>query len=440
MFKKLFIIWLIALTPILLFAKKEALIVAVGKYKNSKRVLHVGHDISKMEYLLEKQGFRVTILKDHQATYRNVVRHLKSYQQLSKNDVFVFYDTSHGVQIPDLNGDEADGQDEAFALYDATFDNVSIADVKGILVDDELELLLDRIHAKKLMIIDACHSGSFYKSSSFFIANSSDSYTTKALNCSKNFYNNRKKFFSKTHKTDIKNLVVLSASKDNQLSIDTPTKGGLFTDTIYHVWDKNPNITFKDLTHKSMQIIKEQKFNNIKPQQPQLHSSNNQENTDMSLYLQDVEGYLDMTVKKSRKNPIFIKSVRPHYRVNSSIFFDINTRHKKGYLYILNVGEKKIERIFPNRYFSSSQILSTKFRFPSKKFAIQADITNHKRQQRTVAYAILSDTPIIQLEQNEKLSFELLKKIFGNPNKKGWWSDMFSSKVSVAKSDFWVFR
>jgi len=34
---------------------------------------------------------------------------------------------------------------------------------RGLLIDDELEILLGQISAKKLMIIDACHSGSFYK-------------------------------------------------------------------------------------------------------------------------------------------------------------------------------------------------------------------------------------------------------------------------------------
>jgi len=429
MFKRLFLIGILSLAPLSLFAKKEALIVAVGQYKNSKKMLHVGHDISKMEYLLEQRGFEVTVLRDAQATYRNVVKHLKSYQDLSRNDVFVFYDTSHGVQIPDLNDDEADGLDEAFALYDATFDNESIADVKGILVDDELELLLGKISAKKLMIIDACHSGSFHKGLS-------TGYTTKGLHRSQSFHNSKKSFFSKRYNQKVENLVVLSASKDSQLSIDTPKNGGLFTDTLYKILDKNSNINFKDLTSKSVEIIKQKKFNNLKPQEPQLHSTNNHENIEIDVYLQEketksggnVEDYLDRIIQKSQGNRISIHSIKQHYRVGSSIYFDINTFRKKGYLYILNVGANKIERIFPNRFFTSSRIVSTRFRFPSKGFDIEADISNNKRQERTVAYVILSDKPIVQLEQNSKLSFERLKRVFRNSN------------LSVGKSDFWVFR
>ena len=434
MFKRLFLIGLIALLPILLSAKKEALIVAVGKYKNSKKVLHVGYDISNMEYLLEKQGFHVEILRDNQATYRNVVEQLKSYQSLSKNDVFVFYDTSHGVQIPDKNGDELDNFDEALVLYDAIFYNEKIVDVKeGILVDDELEFLLAKIRAKKLMMIDACHSGSFHKGFSV-------GYTTKGIERSVNFKNSRVKYFSQNHNSRVENLVVLSASKDNELSIDTPNSGGLFTDTVYKIWDKNPNISFKDLTYKTAQIIKTKEYDNLKPQQPQLESTNNQENTSVNLYLQDVEGYLDMDVRESHNNPISIKSVRPHYRIGSSIFFNINTFKKKGYLYILNVGERKIERIFPNRYYKSSKILNTKFRFPSRRFEIKAIISNHQKQQRTVVYAILSNKPIKQLENSSHLSFSILQDIFGNPNQKGWLKRIFSSNISVGKSDFWVYR
>ena len=283
------------------------------------------------------------------------------------------------------------------------------------------------------MIIDACHSGSFHKGFS-------TGYTVKGIKRSRKFHNDRRDFFTQKHKKRVENLVVLSASKDNELSIDTPKNGGLFTDTIYRVWDKNPNISFRNLTYKTAQIIKGKNFNNLKPQQPQLNSTNNQENTSVNLYLQDVEGYLDMAVRKSHNNPIFITSARPHYSVGSPIYFKINTRHKKGYFYIINVGERKIERIFPNRYYKSSKILNDKFRFPSKRFEIKATISNQHQQQRTVAYAILSNSPIVQLENNSRLSFAILKDIFGDPSQSGWLSGIFSSNISLGKSDFWVYR
>jgi len=87
-----------------------------------------------------------------------------------------------------------------------------------------------------------------------------------------------------------------------------------------------------------------------------------------------------------------------------------------------------------------SKILNDKFRFPSKRFEIKATISNHQKQQRTVAYAILSNSPIVQLENNSRLSFAILKDIFGDPSQSGWLNGIFSSNISVGKSDFWVFR
>lgn len=434
MIKRLFLIGLIALTPISLLAKKEALIVAVGQYKNnSQKKLHVGHDISKMEYLLNTKGFHVTILRDSQATYYNVVNHLKYYQTLSSHDTFVFYNTSHGVQIEDFNDDEKDNLDEAFVLYDATFNNSSISTVKGILIDDELDFLLSKISAKKLMIIDACHSGTPHKGLSV-------GYTTKGVSRSTRFKNSKRDLFTKKQNHNVKNLVVLSASKDNELSIDTPDKGGLFTDTLYHVWNDNPRINFKELANKTSKIISKKRYDNLKPQQPQVYSTNNEEYMETSLYLQDIEGYMDMVVQKSKKNPIGLYSKYSKYRVGDNISFKINPQNKKGYLYLLNIGEKKVKKLFPNPYQKSSKISSKICYIPSKNFEIKAHISNGKKEQRTVAYAILSDKPIRLLENSQELSFKTLEKIFGNPNKKSWWKDMFSSKISVAKSTFTVVR
>ncbi len=73
---------------------------AVGSHRNYDGVLHVEHDIRKMVELLKRHNFHITILRDEKATYRNVVNSLKGYGGLSKDDVFVFYDTSHGGTNP----------------------------------------------------------------------------------------------------------------------------------------------------------------------------------------------------------------------------------------------------------------------------------------------------------------------------------------------------
>ncbi len=435
MFKRFLLMGLILMSSITLFAKKEALIVAVGKYRDPYiPKLNVDSDIRKMEYLLKERGFHVVVLKNRDATLRKVVNQLKSYSNLSANDVFLFYDTSHGVQIPDLNGDETDGKDEAFALYDTTFYNNSVVDTRGLLIDDEMDILLSRIKAKKLMITDACHSGSIHKGFSPF--------TIKSLNISLEFHNYNKDILKRRNLKKPKNLISISASKDNELSIDNGD-GGIFTTAIYEIWKDNPNISFKELTYKSGETIKKitQTASNLKPQQPQLYISDNETSSEpINLYLQDVEGYLDMVMRSAKSGNFIFNSYSRKYRVGSHISFQINTQNRKGYLYILNITDRGIDRIFPNQITSQSKISKSRFIFPNK-FDIEATISNpYLREERTVAYAILSDTIIREFEYPNRISFTTLKEIFGNPNKSSW-LDIFSSReISIAKSQFHVIR
>jgi hypothetical protein len=75
-------------------------------------------------------------------------------------DTVLFHFSGHGTQVPDLaaadvdGGDEADGLDEALCLYDTS------ADGAGLMTDDEVGRLLDRISANDIVVVlDCCHAG-----------------------------------------------------------------------------------------------------------------------------------------------------------------------------------------------------------------------------------------------------------------------------------------
>jgi len=74
-------------------------------------------------------------------------------KDLATGDIFFLTYSGHGGQLPDKNGDEPDGQDETWCLYD------------GQLVDDELYAKWAKFKpgVRIFVLSDSCHSGSVVK-------------------------------------------------------------------------------------------------------------------------------------------------------------------------------------------------------------------------------------------------------------------------------------
>jgi metacaspase-1 len=114
--------------------------------------------------LVEQAGFsphNIKKLFDSQATRKNIEELIRTHLvQASKDgDEIVFFMSSHGTQIKDLDGDEDDGLDEALVTYDTDPKTLS-----NLFVDDDLGALLAQSRASRsLVIIDTCHSGTMTK-------------------------------------------------------------------------------------------------------------------------------------------------------------------------------------------------------------------------------------------------------------------------------------
>ncbi len=88
-------------------------------------------------------AFRKNILKPHKAT-----------------DVVVIVFSTHGSQVADLDGDEADGLDEIPCTYD-----VDWQDMETWLTDDIIRSLIDSLKTQKILtLVGACHSGTMTRS------------------------------------------------------------------------------------------------------------------------------------------------------------------------------------------------------------------------------------------------------------------------------------
>lgn len=114
------------------------------------------NDALSMQYIAHQLGYDVTrLLLDEEATLQTVLR---AFAWLASNahrgDTVLISYSGHGGQVPDRSGDEQDGLDETWVLYD------------GMLPDDAINALISRFTkgVRVIVVSDSCHSGTVTKS------------------------------------------------------------------------------------------------------------------------------------------------------------------------------------------------------------------------------------------------------------------------------------
>jgi len=108
-------------------------------------------DANDMAAIAKSKGMKPTVLLTKKGTRANVLAGMRgAAKALVAGDLFFLTYSGHGGQVPDVNGDEPDKQDETWCLYD------------GQLIDDELYFELSKFKAgvRILVLSDSCHSGS----------------------------------------------------------------------------------------------------------------------------------------------------------------------------------------------------------------------------------------------------------------------------------------
>jgi hypothetical protein len=103
------------------------------------------------------------LLLNKNATKHNITDALERMSvAVGPNDIFLFTWNGHGSEVPDINGDEAqwdqnDTYDEVICPYDIEKNNDTFLNV---ITDDELGYYFSNIHAKgKCLIFESCLSG-----------------------------------------------------------------------------------------------------------------------------------------------------------------------------------------------------------------------------------------------------------------------------------------
>jgi len=196
-------------------------------------------DAQDMEMIAAKEGFGERILLLTQdAKFDRVVKELERIgKSLEPGDLFMLTYSGHGGQVPDLNRDEDDLQDETWCLYDRQ------------LVDDHIYKLLGgfREGVRIILLSDSCHSGTVARDALRGITPTAErDGRSRAMPpdvANRVYRKNIKMYISTAIDEKFENVVgavkasviLISGCQDNQRSYDG-TFNGLFTGTLLQVW------------------------------------------------------------------------------------------------------------------------------------------------------------------------------------------------------------
>jgi metacaspase-1 len=120
-------------------------------YGNDGRLDTCENDALGLQELARKEGYRTSVyLGTRTATYQRVVDELcRAAEALRAGDLFMLTFSGHGERVRDENGDEENGYDESWCLYDRR------------ILDDELHHLFKmfRPGVRVIALSDSCESG-----------------------------------------------------------------------------------------------------------------------------------------------------------------------------------------------------------------------------------------------------------------------------------------
>jgi hypothetical protein len=241
--------------------KKRAMVVGIN-YQNSPYQLQGCINDAKYmtEFILSQNYNTIVTLTDktkQKPTRQNI---LKYFKMLLSNDKFgentpntyLFFCSAHGSIVPDKNGDETTGFDEAIVPIDVNNDG------NNIITDDELrQIILSKLnqHDTLIGVFDSCDSATIFDTMYTYLD------STNNNNLSINPFN----------LSNCGQVITISGCTDLESSADTYINGeycGAFTHAFLSVIKNNKNISWATLIHKMRDLLKQNGYSQV----PQLSS------------------------------------------------------------------------------------------------------------------------------------------------------------------------
>jgi metacaspase-1 len=215
------------------------------------------NDANSMKGIADELGYQSTTLIDAEATSSRVIEEIaRASQNLSSGDILLLTYSGHGGQVQDVNGDEDDGQDETWVLYDR------------MLVDDELYSLWSQFGSgvRIFVLSDSCHSGTILKTTAYKSLYSlpakvrgvglsngqAPSFKAIPTNIQNSVYLNHQVMYNTVQWAAGRgdrsivsaSILLISGCQDNQLSADGDGNG-LFTEKLLEVWGEDTCTTYE---------------------------------------------------------------------------------------------------------------------------------------------------------------------------------------------------
>jgi hypothetical protein len=147
-------------------ATNHALVIGVEQYKYWPSPSSLKKNIDEMIQFLrsdQKYHFVMHVVCNKDAVIEKITNTFKTLALKPGDNLFIYL-TGHGNQIPDQNGDEKDGFDEAFVCYDTPLQTDAHYSDR-LLIDDVLDQLITGVRRKIgpggqiFMVVECCHSG-----------------------------------------------------------------------------------------------------------------------------------------------------------------------------------------------------------------------------------------------------------------------------------------
>ena len=203
------------------------------------------NDARDMNQIATQLGYAATLMLDAEASASEVTRVIgQAARQLASGDTCLVTYSGHGSQINDVTGDEPDGKDETWVLWDRQ------------LLDDELNGLWSGFEAgvRIFVLSDSCHSGTVARVMSFQKKFKSPEFAAQydrpanappriraadPAAIQANYLANRSHYEVSqwTHRASVNaSVTLISGCQDNQLSSDGDANG-LFTQRLKEVWN-----------------------------------------------------------------------------------------------------------------------------------------------------------------------------------------------------------